>query len=38
MTHLGLEERMVRLIMSCMRFLSSFILLNGQPVGKHQAM
>ena len=33
MTHLGLEERMVRLIMSCLRSVSYSILLNGQPVG-----
>lgn len=33
MTHLGLEERMVRLIMSCLRFVSYSILLNGQPAG-----
>ena len=33
MTHLGLEERMVRLIISCLRFVSYSILLNGQPVG-----
>ena len=33
MTHLGLEERMVRLIMSCLRSMSYSILLNGQAVG-----
>lgn len=33
MTHLGLEERMVRLIMSYLRFVSYSILLNGQPAG-----
>ena len=33
MTHLGLEERMVRLIMSCLRSVSYFVLLNVQLVG-----
>ena len=33
MTHLGLEERMVRLIMPCLRSMSYSILLNGQAVG-----
>ena len=33
MTHLGLKERMVRLIMSCLRFVSYSILLNVQLVG-----
>ena len=33
MTHLGLEERTVRLIMSCLRSVSYFVLLNVQLVG-----
>ena len=33
MWHLGLGERMVSLIMSCLRSVSYSVLLNGQPVG-----
>ena len=33
MQHLGLGERMRRIIMSCMKSVSYSILLNGQPVG-----
>lgn len=33
MWHLGLGERMVSLIMSCIRSVSCSIILNGQPVG-----
>ena len=33
MRHLGLGERMVKLIMSCLNSVSYSILLNGQPVG-----
>ena len=33
MRHLGLGERMVTLIMSCISTISYFVLLNGQPVG-----
>lgn len=33
MQHLGLEERMIRIIMSCLKSMSYSIILNGQPVG-----
>ena len=33
MRHLGLGERMVSLIMSCLNSVSYFVLLNGQPIG-----
>lgn len=33
MQHLGLEERMIRIIMSCLKSVSYSIILNGQPVG-----
>ena len=33
MRHLGLGERLVRLIMSCISSVSYSALLNGQPVG-----
>lgn len=33
MWHLGLGERLVSLIMSCLRSISYSIILNGQPVG-----
>ena len=33
MQHLGLGEKMKKIIMSCLRFVSYSILLNGQPVG-----
>ena len=33
MRHLGLGERMISLIMSCINYVSYSVLLNGQPVG-----
>ena len=33
MQHLGLGEKMRRIIMSCLKYVSYSILLNGQPVG-----
>ena len=33
MQHLGLGEKMRKIIMSCLRSVSYSILLNGQPVG-----
>ena len=33
MHHLGLDGKMIRIIMSCMKTVSYSILLNGQPVG-----
>lgn len=33
MQHLGLEERMIRIIMPCLKSMSYSILLNGQPYG-----
>ena len=33
MKHLGLGERLVRLIMSCITSVSYSVLLNGQPIG-----
>ena len=33
MQHLGLGEKMVSIIMSCLRSVSYIVLLNGQPVG-----
>ena len=33
MRHLGLGERMVSLIMSCLNSISYCVLLNGQPIG-----
>ena len=33
MHHLGLDEKMIRIIMSCMKSVSYSVLLNGQPVG-----
>ena len=33
MQYFGLEERMRRIIMSCLKSVSYSILLNGQPVG-----
>ena len=33
MQHWGLGEKMVSIIMSCLRFVSYSVLLNGQPVG-----
>ena len=33
MRHLGLGKRMVSLIISCLSFVSYFVLLNGQPIG-----
>ena len=33
MRHLGLGDRLVKLIMSCISFVSYSVLLNGQPVG-----
>ena len=33
MLHLGLRERIVSLIMSCIRSVSYPVILNGQPVG-----
>ena len=33
MQQLGLEERMVKIIMSCIQFVSYSVLLNGQLVG-----
>lgn len=33
MCHLGLEKRMVRIIMSCLKLVNYAVLFNGQPVG-----
>jgi len=33
MHHLGLDERMIKLIMFCLKSMSYAVLLNGQPVG-----
>lgn len=33
MRHLGLGDRLVSLIMSCITFVSYFVLLNEQPIG-----
>lgn len=33
MNHLGVDERLVKIIMSCLSSVSYFVLLNGQPVG-----
>ena len=33
MHHLGLDERMIKLIMFCLKLMSYAVLLNGQPVG-----
>ena len=33
MHHLGLDEKMIQIIMACMKTISYSVLLNGQPVG-----
>lgn len=33
MNHLGVDERLVKIIMSCLSSICYFVLLNGQPVG-----
>lgn len=33
MIHLGLDEKLVRIIMSCLHSVSYLVLLNGQPMG-----
>ena len=34
MHHLGLDEKLIRIIMSCMKSVSYSVLLNRQPVGR----
>ena len=33
MRHLGIEERLIKIIMACVQFVAYAVLLNGQPVG-----